>query len=65
MKANILWDDHAKSILKNKQKNLVNASFLRKTDPQEEAGRRLSNRVKLGIEQGLITWPILFVGGKV
>jgi hypothetical protein len=37
----------------------------RKTDPQEEAGRRLSNRVKLGIEQGLITWPILFVGGKV
>jgi len=37
----------------------------RKTDPQDEAARRLSNRFKLGIEQGLITWPILFVGGKV
>ena len=37
----------------------------RKTDPQDEAARRLSNRVKLGVEQGLITWPILFVGGKI
>jgi hypothetical protein len=37
----------------------------RKTDPQDEAARRLSNRVKLGVEQGLITWPILYVGGKV
>ena len=37
----------------------------RKTNPQDEAARRLSNRVKLGVEQGLITWPILFVGGKI
>ena len=37
----------------------------RRTDPQDEAARRISNRFKLGIEQGLITWPILFVGGKV
>jgi hypothetical protein len=37
----------------------------RKTNSQDEAARRLSNRVKLGVEQGLITWPILFVGGKI
>jgi hypothetical protein len=37
----------------------------KKQDPQDEAARRLWNRAKLGIEQGLITWPILFVGGKV
>ena len=37
----------------------------RKTDPKDEAARRLWNRAKLGIEQGLITWPILFVGGKI
>jgi DNA-binding transcriptional regulator YhcF (GntR family) len=37
----------------------------RKTNPQDEAARRLSNRVKLGVEQGIITWPILFVGGKI
>ena len=37
----------------------------RKENPQDEASRRLWNRTKLGIEQGLITWPILFVGGKV
>lgn len=50
MKANILWDDHAKSILKNKQKNLVNASFLRKTDPQEELEIKTSQR-DLGIQK--------------
>lgn len=37
----------------------------RKQDPRDEAARRLWNRTKLGIEQGLITWPILFVGGKI
>jgi hypothetical protein len=37
----------------------------KKQDPQDEAARRLWNRAKLGIEQGIITWPILFVGGKV
>ena len=37
----------------------------RREDPQDEAARRLWNRTKLGIEQGLITWPILFLGGKV
>ena len=37
----------------------------RKTDPKDEAARRLWNRAKLGIENGLITWPILFVGGKI
>lgn len=50
MKANILWDDHAKSILKNKQKNLVNASLLRKTDPQEELEIKTSQR-DLGIQK--------------
>jgi hypothetical protein len=37
----------------------------RKTDPQNEAARRLWNRAKLGIESGLITWPILYTGGLV
>jgi hypothetical protein len=37
----------------------------KKQDPQDEAARRLWNRAKLGIEQGIITWPILYVGGKV
>jgi len=37
----------------------------RKQDPRDEAARRLWNRTKLGIEQGLITWPILFIGGKI
>jgi hypothetical protein len=37
----------------------------RKIDPQDEAARRLWNRAKLGIESGLITWPILWTGGLV
>ena len=37
----------------------------KKQDPQDEAARRLWNRAKLGIEQGIITWPILYVGGRV
>ncbi len=37
----------------------------RKTDPKDEAARRLWNRAKLGIENGLITWPILIFGGKI
>ena len=37
----------------------------RKKDPQDEAARRLWNRAKLGIESGLITWPILYTGGLV
>jgi hypothetical protein len=37
----------------------------RKTNPQDEAARRLWNRAKLGIETGLITWPILWTGGLV
>ena len=37
----------------------------KKQDPRDEAARRLWNRAKLGIEQGLITWPILYVGGKI
>ena len=37
----------------------------RKQDPRDEAARRLWNRTKLGIESGLITWPILFIGGKI
>jgi hypothetical protein len=37
----------------------------KKQDPQDEAARRLWNRAKLGIEQGIITWPLLYVGGRV
>ena len=37
----------------------------KKEDPQDEAARRLWNRTKLGLESSLISWPILYVGGKV
>jgi len=37
----------------------------RKRDPRDEATRRLWNRAKLGIEQGLISWPILYGFGTI
>lgn len=37
----------------------------KKSDPKDEAARRLYNRVKLGVESGLISAPIIFAAGKV
>ena len=37
----------------------------KKADPRDEAARRLYNRVKLGVESGLISAPIIFAAGKV
>ena len=37
----------------------------RRENPQDEAARRLSNRIKLGVETGIITWPLVFGVGKV
>jgi len=37
----------------------------KKEDPRDEAARRLYNRVKLGVESGLISAPIILAMGKV
>jgi hypothetical protein len=37
----------------------------KKSDPRDEAARRLYNRVKLGVESGIISAPIIFAAGKV
>ena len=37
----------------------------KKSDPRDEAARRLYNRVKLGAESGLISMPIIYAAGKV
>ena len=37
----------------------------KKADPRDEAARRLYNRLKLGVETGLISAPIIYAIGKV
>jgi hypothetical protein len=37
----------------------------KKSDPRDEAARRLYNRVKLGVESGIISAPIIYAAGKV
>ena len=37
----------------------------KKEDPRDEAARRLYNRLKLGVETGLISAPIIYAIGKV
>jgi hypothetical protein len=37
----------------------------KKSDPRDEAARRLYNRLKLGVETGLISAPIIWAAGKV
>jgi len=37
----------------------------KKSDPRDEAARRLYNRLKLGVETGLISAPIIWAVGKV
>ena len=50
LKVKILWDDHAKSILKNKQNDLVFASTLEKIDPRSEMNIKSKQR-DFGIQQ--------------
>ena len=44
LKAKVLWDDHAKSVLKNKQNNLFFISDLEKVDPQTELNIKNAQR---------------------
>ena len=37
----------------------------KRADPRDEAARRLYNRLKLGVESGLISAPIIYAVGKV
>jgi hypothetical protein len=37
----------------------------KKSDPRDEAARRLYNRIKLGVESGIISAPIIYAAGKV
>ena len=37
----------------------------KKTDPRDDAARKLYNRIKLGVETGLISAPIIYAAGKV
>ena len=37
----------------------------KKSDPRDDAARKLYNRIKLGVESGLISAPIILAAGKV